>query len=148
MCDFSAHVFKSNGKLDIPIYLVDALTNHCIAGKKKCTFNRFLSQMRRKHLMTVRKEDSQNSCNRLSTHYMYHQLSCRCYGLPVIYLGWRLSSMTSCIMQMKGTLELMPHIRERDRGLWVLVTLHCSLAYCCENNGCPEDERLPKALLE
>lgn len=55
--------------------------------------------------------------------------------------------MTSCVKPVKGTLELMPHTGEGGGGQWGWMTSRCSLTYCCQNNGCPEDERLPKAPL-
>lgn len=137
-------MFKSYVKLDVPICLADTVTNHC--GTEKYSFNRFLSQARRKHLMIVKiKGSKRTALVGFPPTDGYCQVPWRGYHLPGTYLSWRLSPMTSCVKQVKGTLEPMPHIREGDGWLWGWMTLHCSLTYCCQNNGHPEDQSLPKA---
>ena len=119
--------------------LVGAPVNHCSTENA-------LSQVRRKHLMTERMDSSVRTAlvgfppTTVTINFLV-----KCYGIPISYLSWKLSSMTSCIKPVKGTLELMLCTREGVGRLWDWVTLHCSLTYCCQNSGCPKDKGLPKS---
>lgn len=109
--------------------LVGAPANHC-------STENVLSQVRRKHLITERTDSSvRTTPGGFPPTTGTINFLAKCYGIPVRYLSWRLSSMTSCVRTVKGTLELMLYTREGAGRLQDWVTLHCSLTYCCQNSA-------------
>lgn len=55
--------------------------------------------------------------------------------------------MILCVKLVKGILEFMFYIGEGGGGQWGWMISRCLLIYCCQNNGCFEDERLLKVFL-
>lgn len=91
--------------------LVGAPVNHCSTENA-------LSQVRRMHLITERMDSSvRTTSGGFPPTTGTINFLAKCYGIPVRYLSWKLSSMTSCVRTVKGTLELMLYTREGARRL-------------------------------